>query len=73
MWNGIVQPEAEFKIFENGICTFLERKIIGPTISLDNKGSCWILLDFYCSVTMLRKLRLMALLAVHVPFVPVAI
>ena len=25
--------------------------------SLDNKGSCWILLDFYCSVTMLRELR----------------
>ena len=24
--------------------------------SLDNKGSCWILLDFYCSVTMLREL-----------------
>ena len=21
--------------------------------SLDNKGSCWILKDFYCSVTML--------------------
>ena len=26
--------------------------------SLDNKGSCWILLDFYCSVTMLRELGL---------------
>ena len=26
--------------------------------SLDNKGSCWILLDCYCSVTMLRKLEL---------------
>ena len=24
--------------------------------SLDNKGSCWILKDFYCSVTMLRDL-----------------
>ena len=24
--------------------------------SLDNKGSCWILKDFYCSVTMLREL-----------------
>ena len=23
--------------------------------SLDNKGSCWILKDFYCSVTMLLK------------------
>ena len=23
-------------------------------ISLDNKGSCWMLKDFYCSVTMLR-------------------
>ena len=32
MWNGIFQPETEFKIFENGICTFLKRKIIGPTI-----------------------------------------
>ena len=26
--------------------------------SLDNKGSCWILLDFYCSVTILRELGL---------------
>ena len=26
--------------------------------SLDNKGSCWNLLDFYCSVTMLRELGL---------------
>ena len=26
--------------------------------SLDNKGSCWILLDFYFSVTMLRELGL---------------
>ena len=25
--------------------------------SLDNKGSCWILKDFYCSVTMLRELK----------------
>ena len=24
----------EFKIFENGICTFLKRKIIGPRFSL---------------------------------------
>ena len=24
--------------------------------SLDNKGSCWILKDLYCSVTMLREL-----------------
>ena len=23
--------------------------------SLDNKGSCWILKDFYCSVTMLYR------------------
>ena len=29
--------------------------LINPN-SLDNKGSCWILLDFYCSVTMLREL-----------------
>ena len=27
--------------------------------SLDNKGSCWILKDFYCSVTMLRELEFM--------------
>ena len=26
--------------------------------SRDNKGSCWILKDFYCSVTMLRELGL---------------
>ena len=26
--------------------------------SLDNKDSCWILKDFYCSVTMLRELGL---------------
>ena len=26
--------------------------------SLDNKGSCWILKDLYCSVTMLRELGL---------------
>ena len=26
--------------------------------SLDNKGNCWILKDFYCSVTMLRELGL---------------
>ena len=25
----------------------------------DSKGSCWILKDFYCSVTMLRELGLM--------------
>ena len=32
--------------------------VINPN-SLDNKGSCWILKDFYCSVTMLRELGLM--------------
>ena len=32
---------------------FIDRKIIN---SLDNKGSCWILMDFYCSVTMLREI-----------------
>ena len=31
--------------------------------SLDNKGSCWILKDCYCSVTMLRELGLMVKLA----------
>ena len=38
----------------------------GPTVpycyinpnSLDSKGSCWILKDFYCSVTMLREVGL---------------
>ena len=29
--------------------------------SLDNKGSCWILKDFYCSVTMLRELGLISM------------
>ena len=29
--------------------------------SLHNKGSCWILMDFYCSVTMLREFGLMVL------------
>ena len=29
--------------------------------SLDNKGSCWILKYLYCSVTMLRELRLKGL------------
>ena len=28
------------------------------TLTLGNKGSCWILLDVYCSVTMLRELGL---------------
>ena len=31
--------------------------LINPK-SLDHKGSCWILLDFYCSVTTLRELGL---------------
>ena len=31
---------------------------INPINSLDNKGSCWILKDFYCSVTMLWELGL---------------
>ena len=30
--------------------------------SLDNKGSCWILLDFYCSLTMLREIGLKKIL-----------
>ena len=30
---------------------------VNPT-SLDNKGSCWILKDFYCSVTILGELGL---------------
>ena len=32
-------------------------KMFNPN-SLDNKGSCWILKDCYCSVTMLRELGL---------------
>ena len=34
-----------------------QNKIINPN-SLDNKGSCWILKNFYCSVTMPRELGL---------------
>ena len=30
--------------------------------SLDNKGSCWILKNFYCSVTMLRVNELLVFL-----------
>ena len=33
--------------------------------SLDNKGSCWILKDFYCSVTMLRELGLIMSAVAH--------
>ena len=29
--------------------------------SLDNKGSCSILKDFYCSVTLLRELGIMSM------------
>ena len=35
--------------------------------SLDNKGSCWILLDFYCSVTMLRGVRVISFFFSHRP------
>ena len=31
--------------------------ILNPK-SLDNKGSCWVLKNLYCSVTMLRELGL---------------
>ena len=34
-----------------------KNKFFNPN-SLDKKGSCWILKDFYCSVTMLRELGL---------------
>ena len=34
--------------------------------SLDNKGSCWILKDLYCSVTMLRELGLMTFRAIEI-------
>ena len=34
--------------------------------SLDNKGSCWILQDFYCSVTMLRVLGLKQPEKIHI-------
>ena len=42
------------------LTTFVKMPIIliNPN-SRDNKGSCWILKDFYCSVTMLRELVLM--------------
>ena len=34
-----------------------KKKHFSPN-SLDSKGSCWISLDFYCSVTMLREFGL---------------
>ena len=37
--------------------TWTIRSALNPH-SLDNNGSCWILKDFYCSVTMLRELGL---------------
>ena len=37
--------------------------------SLDNKGSCWILKDFYCSVTMLRELGLREDVIPQPPFI----
>ena len=39
MWNGIFQPETEFKIFENGIFTFLKRKIIGSKLYLNSSST----------------------------------
>ena len=41
-----------------GIYIVQHIKIIITPNSLDNKGSCWILKDFYCSVTILRELGL---------------
>ena len=35
----------------------IQKEMFNPN-STDNKGSCWILKDFYCSVTMLRELGL---------------
>ena len=45
----------------NGVChdtRVVTKQYFLNLDNLDNKGSCWILLDFYCSVTMLRALGL---------------
>ena len=36
----------------------LQTRFIPACWLINNKGSCWILLDCYCSVTMLRELGL---------------
>ena len=46
-------------IFPDSVIDNLENSI-NPN-HLDNKGSCWILKDVYCSLTMHRKLGLMKL------------
>ena len=43
-------------------------QIFGKAInsnSLDNKGSCWILKNLYCSVTMLMEIGLMNHYSLH--------
>ena len=40
------------------LCTYVWSDVFIIPNSLHNKGSCWILKDFYCSVTMLRELGL---------------
>ena len=47
----LISPKLDF------FCQKAKMLPINPN-SLDNKGSCWILKDFYCSVTMLRELGL---------------
>ena len=41
------------KMFKTVIEDIKENLTVTP---YDNKGSCWILKDFYCQVTMLREL-----------------
>ena len=47
------------------ICKHVHRMYTLNPNSLDNKGSCWILKDFYCSVTMLTCRELGLCIHVH--------
>ena len=47
---GTIQLKSGVKGYAHSICP--------AYMSLDNKGSCWILKDFYCSVTILTELGL---------------
>ena len=52
-------PDAKMlqMVLQGCIGTTVNQVSIHPD-SRDNKGSCWMLKDFYCSVTMLRELGL---------------
>ena len=57
------QPSGIQEIYQKLACASfitINAQFLNPN-SQDNKGSCWILLDFYCSVTMLRDIRFEAL------------